>query len=553
MRRLLQLPLHYQILIALIVGTVVGVAINPGEVTLEDGIVGRLTPSDAGIVLTETDAAGHELVHEVLPNETALKQRYVELFKEYTANEPRQEIPFAVTAPRVHLVEDGKSVTLRYTRRQDGQLAVATLKADSADAFNARYPAWEDFYEKHRGGFARQVSAAAKFVGDIFLRLLQMVTIPLIVTSLVTGVAGLGDTKRFGSMFGKTLLYYFVTSALAISTGLLLVNLIRPGEGALLPGGGEPAVGGDESVTGVFRDMVDRLIPTNPLQSLAGGEFLSIITFSILLGVFIIYTGGKSGQVLREFFQAAFDVVMKLTMAVIALAPIGVLAFMLFATSTQGIDIFKSLAWYMVTVFLALCIHACITLPLIVKFVGRRSPWQFAQSMSPALMTAFSTASSNGTLPVTMTSVEERAGVSNEVSSFVLPLGATINMDGTALYEAVAVLFISQAYAYADPTFTLTFTDQLLVALTALLASVGAAGIPHAGLVMMAIVLQAVGLPLDAQGIIIAVDRVLDMCRTTVNVWSDSCGCAVLARFEGPGGSPGPTEAALPQSSPVNP
>jgi Na+/H+-dicarboxylate symporter len=171
-----------------------------------------------------------------------------------------------------------------------------------------------------------------------------------------------------------------------------------------------------------------------------------------------------------------------------------------------------------------------VTLPLIVKLVGRRSPREFVNAMSPALMTAFSTASSNGTLPLTITCVEERAGVSNRTSSFVLPLGATINMDGTALYEAVAVLFISQAYAFADPTFTLTFGQQVLVAFTALLASVGAAGIPHAGLVMMAIVLQAVHLPLDAQGIIIAVDRVLDMCRTTVNVWSDACGAAIIDR-----------------------
>jgi len=317
---------------------------------------------------------------------------------------------------------------------------------------------------------------------------------------------------------------------LAIATGLAMVNLIRPGEGATLPGGGEPLVAGEESVPGIFRDLAERMIPANPIESLAGGEFLSIITFSILLGIFIIYTGGKSGQVLRDLFEAGFHVMMKLTMAIIALAPIGVFAFMLFATSTQGIDIFRSLAWYMVTVFLALLVHACITLPLLVRFFGRRSPRKFANAMSPALMTAFSTASSNGTLPLTITCVEERAGVSNQTSSFVLPLGATINMDGTALYEAVAVLFIAQAYAFADPTFTLSFMDQVLVAVTALLASVGAAGIPHAGLVMMAIVLQAVGLPLDAQGIIIAVDRVLDMCRTTVNVWSDACGTAIIDR-----------------------
>lgn len=222
---------------------------------------------------------------------------------------------------------------------------------------------------------------------------------------------------------------------------------------------------------------------------------------------------------------------MAMTMAIIKLAPWGVLFLMLSVTSTQGVEVFKSLGWYMLTVACALAFHAMITLPMIVKFVARRDPMEFAKAMSPALLTAFSSASSNGTLPLTLASVEERAGVSNRVSSFVLPLGATINMDGTALYEAVAVLFIAQLHH----GYNLPLTDQVIVAVTALLASVGAAGIPHAGLVMMVIILQAVKLPVEMQGIIIAVDRVLDMCRTSVNVWSDSCGCAVVARYEATG------------------
>jgi Na+/H+-dicarboxylate symporter len=201
---------------------------------------------------------------------------------------------------------------------------------------------------------------------------------------------------------------------------------------------------------------------------------------------------------------------------------------MLYATATQGPDVFRSLFWYMLTVVVALTFHAMVTLPLIIKFIARRDPWEFAKAMSPALLTAFSSASSNGTLPLTLASVENRAGVSNRVSSFVLPLGATINMDGTALYEAVAVLFIAQLYHGES----LALSQQIVVAFTALLASIGAAGIPHAGLVMMIIILQAVGLPVEMQGLIIAVDRVLDMCRTSVNVWSDSVGCAVVAHYE---------------------
>jgi len=247
-----------------------------------------------------------------------------------------------------------------------------------------------------------------------------------------------------------------------------------------------------------------------------------------------LLVGGKTLTTIRDVAEAGFEVMMKMTMAVIALAPFGVAFLMLNATALNGTDVFVPLAWYMLTVLLALLFHACVTLPVILKFVGKRDPLKFARAMSPALLTAFSSASSNGTLPLTMASVEKRAQVSNQTSSFVLPLGATINMDGTALYEAVAVLFIAQ-HTMTEP---LSLGLQITVALTALLVSIGAAGIPHAGLVMMVIVLQAVGLPLEMQGLILAVDRVLDMFRTSVNVWSDSCGCAIIDRFTESGSEP---------------
>ena len=244
--------------------------------------------------------------------------------------------------------------------------------------------------------------------------------------------------------------------------------------------------------------------------------------------IFAVIVGGKTLRAVRAAAEAGFEVMMAMTMAIIALAPLGVLCLMLFVTATQGPAVFKSLFWYLLTVIAALMTHALIVLPLILKFVARRDPVAYAKALSPALLTAFSSASSNGTLPLTMACVENRAGVDNRVSSFVLPLGATINMDGTALYEAVAVLFIGQLYHGA----VLPLEQQLIVAITALLASIGAAGIPHAGLVMMIVILQAVGLPIEMQGIILAVDRVLDMFRTSVNVWSDSCGCAVVAALE---------------------
>jgi Na+/H+-dicarboxylate symporter len=526
--KLFSWPLHVQILIALIIGTVAGTLINPSDVALDDGAQFVITLEDDGrVTLLESDATGRTLYTQQFATQAKFDSQFPELKRRLVDQESGPGPVDAVEDRRVHIVEDGKSITLSYSRTFGKQPVISQYKAGNAVEFQSKFPEWSDIYATHGGGWRRKVTVLARAVGDLFLRMLKMITIPLIATSLISGVAGLGNASNFGSMFSKTLLYYFVTSMLAITTGLVVVNLLQPGIGASLPGGGEVVAGANQSLPSVFHGMLQKLIPVNPIAAFAEGDFLSIISFSILLGIFIIYVGGRAGEVLTEFFNAAFQVMMRMTLAIIRLAPLGVLAFMLFATATQGLEIFKTLAWYMLSVFAALVVHAIIVLPLILKFVAKRSPIQFAQAMSPALMTAFSTASSNATLPLTLTSVEQRAGVSNKVSSFVLPLGATINMDGTALYEAVAVLFIAQA----TPGFDLTLGAQISVALTALLASVGAAGIPHAGLVMMAIVLQAVGLPLEAQGVIIAVDRVLDMCRTTVNVWSDSCGCAVLDRM----------------------
>ncbi len=526
-----QIPLQYQMLAALVLGAMAGLLINPGDVRLAEmerelEFSVRTAPDGGTVTLIVTDPAGREDFRKSYTNMDALVERYPMLtaFEQGSISKRVR-----ITERRVRIVEDIREISIRYSRRHDGRIVITTHKADSIRDLEKELPEWVSFYREHGGGWKRRVAVVARFLGGTFLRLLNMVTIPLIVTSLVTGIAGLGKSSRLGAMFGKTLLYYVTTSMLAIVTGLLMVNLVRPGVGADLPGGGEAVPGpGEESIGGIFVELINKMVPTNPIQSLAGAEFLSIITFSILIGLFIIQTGGKSGETLQSFFKSGFDVMMRMTMFVIRLAPIGVFAFMVFATATQGISIFKSLGWYMLTVFLGLLFHATITLPLLLTLVAKRSPLKYAQAMSPALMTAFSTASSNGTLPLTMNCVEQRADISNRVSSFVLPLGATVNMDGTALYEAVAVLFIAQA----TPGFAVSLESQILVAVTALLASVGAAGIPHAGLVMMAIVLNAVGLPLEAQGIIIAVDRVLDMCRTSVNVWSDSCGCAVLERME---------------------
>jgi proton glutamate symport protein len=531
-----RIPLHFQILAALVVGTVVGIIINPGSIIEDDAAVPvqlnvsrdeAMEPDQPG----ELNVQVVDLKHfETLTRQFKTDQEAEAAFDELRGKLPEAGQSFSTAAVikvaniEKRIVKTMSSYLIDYIRTHNGDPVSSSVKVSSIDDLPDH---WKPLAVEHGDSVSRNITSFAKFIGDLFLRMLKMITVPLIITSLITGVAGLGNSAELGRMFGRTLLYYAATSMLAIITGLIIVNIVQPGIGANLPGGTEQVLaGGDESLSGILFGLLENLIPTNPIAAVANGQFLSIITFSILFGVFLIRTGGASAEFFRKFFQSSFEIIMNMTLAIIKLAPIGVLGFMIYATSSQGLTIFITLAWYMLAVFLSLLIHATIVLPLLVKYIAKRSPLEYAKAMSPALMTAFSTASSNGTLPLTISCVEQRAGVSNRVSSFVLPLGATINMDGTALYEAVAVLFIAQAY-HGD----VTIAQQVVVAITALLASIGAAGIPHAGLVMMAIVLQAVNLPLEAQGIIIAVDRVLDMCRTSVNVWSDSCGCAVIDRF----------------------
>lgn len=384
-----------------------------------------------------------------------------------------------------------------------------------------------DLYVKFGRSTAKELGEWFKRIGGLFLRMLQMVAVPLIVTSLLTGILGLGRADEVGRMFLRTITYYVSTSFLAIVTGLLVVNIIRPG----LQDAPPAAVADVESVDSlgeVLFNQLQAIIPANPLAALTAPNFLSIIAFTIAFGIFTVRVGGSTNERIQQIASAGFDVMMAMTMAIIRLAPIGVLFLIAYVTATQGIEVIQALGWYFLSVSSALAIHAVVTMPLILWFIAKRNPLEFARALSPALLTAFSSASSNATLPLTLNNIEKRAGISNKTGSFVLPLGATINMDGTALYEAVAALFIAQLYYGIN----LPLDQQILVAITALLASVGAAGIPHAGLIMMVIILQVLGLPLEMQGVILAVDRLLDMGRTAVNVWGDACGCAVVDRFE---------------------
>ncbi len=375
-------------------------------------------------------------------------------------------------------------------------------------------------------GFDQFVIHKLSVLGTIFLRGLRMIIVPLIVSSIISGVTSIGNTESFGRLSLKTLTYYISTSLFAILTGLILVNLIRPGVGAEL--GLQEVPHGLAGNVEKIGDTLLGIIPTNPLAAMVQGEMLPTIFFSLLFGFFITRSPEPYRIQLKTFFEGVFEVMMRMTQLIIAFTPIGVFALMAKIVAQTGYEVFAPMAGYMLTVISALVIHATITLPALLYFVGGVHPWKHFQAMSAALMTAFSTASSSATLPLTIKSVEENAGVSNKISSFVLPLGATINMDGTALYECVAAMFIAQVYGIH-----LSFFQQFIVVITALLASIGAAGIPMAGLVMITIILRAVGLPLEGVGLILAVDRILDMMRTSVNVWSDSCGAVIIARSEG--------------------
>ena len=367
------------------------------------------------------------------------------------------------------------------------------------------------------------------FIGTLFLKALKMIIVPLIATSIITGIAGAGRTEKVGSLGVRTFAYYLSTSLLAIITGLVLVNLIEPGVGADLGLQQKPEKlqaslneFGDSPGEAVERLLLD-MVPTNPFKAMAEGEILQLIVFSLLFGFFATRIPQPYSESIIGFFQAAFETMMKLTQFIMRLAPIGIFALVAKMVASTGFAPFADLALYALTVICGLAFHSLVTLPLILSLVARRSPRRHSQAMAPALLTAFSTSSSSATLPLTIDSLEQRAKISNRTTSFVIPLGATINMDGTALYECVAAMFIAQAYGV-----DLGPAQQFLVVVTALLASIGAAGIPMAGLVMISVILTAVGLPLEGLGLILAVDRVLDMCRTTVNVWSDSCGAAVV-------------------------
>jgi Na+/H+-dicarboxylate symporter len=386
-------------------------------------------------------------------------------------------------------------------------------------------------------GWGRWLAEGLDFVGRLFLRALRMLVVPLIAASIVSSLAARGGTQGLGRLGLKTAAYYLMTSVAAILIGLAAVNLVSPGRAADGPASGRLGLEADRAQVAErvghrsLRDVAEvvvRMVPSNVLRDAADDQMLGVIFFSLLFGYFLGKLRDRQHAALAGFWDGVHAVMLLITEWVMRFAPLGVFALVARVVQQSGLGVLWPLMKFVVTVAVALSVHAVIVLPLAVRLLGRVSPLRHLRAMAPALLMAFSTASSSATLPLTLKQVQQRAGVSDRVSSFTLPLGATINMDGTALYECVAAVFIAQAYGI-----DLGFLGQFTVVFVALVTSIGVAGIPAASLVAITLILTVVGLPLEGVGLILAVDRILDMCRTAVNVFSDSCAAVVIARTEG--------------------
>ena len=385
--------------------------------------------------------------------------------------------------------------------------------------------------------FGVRYIAIFDYIGTIFLNALKMIIVPLITSSIIVGVAGIGSGGNLGALGGRTLLFYAGTTLAAILVGLILINAVGPGYVD-----GEPArdlLALDAPIeeiaakvegrgVGDVANVFLRMVPENVFKAAVEGQMLGLIFFAILFGYFMTHLDNEFAEPLYRFWDAVFNVMMKMTEWIMKFAPIGVFGLVAAVIAETGYKAAGPLATFAVVVLLALAVHAFVTLPLLLRFIGGVKPYTTLKACAQPMLTAFSTASSSATLPVTMDAVEDNVGVSNKVSSFVLPLGATVNMNGTALYECAAAMFIAQAYGL-----DLTFGVQFSIVVIALLTSIGVAGVPSASLVAIAIILAAVGLPIEAIGVLMVFDRLLDMARTSINIWGD-CSCAtIVARLSG--------------------
>ncbi|MBD1557600.1 dicarboxylate/amino acid:cation symporter [Vibrio sp. S9_S30] len=374
------------------------------------------------------------------------------------------------------------------------------------------------------GAILGPTAEVLKPIGTLFINLIKMLIVPLVFCSLIVGITSMKDTKKMGRIGGKAVIIYLSTTAIAISIGLALATLLTPGAGVNITA--TEAVRAAENSPSLVHTLLN-IIPKNPVDALASGNILQIITFAIGLGVALTLIGEKGEPAIRVFESLA-EGMYKLTSLVMKLAPYGIFGLMAWVAGKYGLDVLLPLGKVIVAVYIGCVIHVVVFYSGLIAVVGRLSPIQYLKGIINPATVAFTTTSSSGTLPATIKSAQEELGVSKSVSSFVLPLGATINMDGTALYQGVCALFIAQAFGV-----TLETSDYLLIILTATLASIGTAGVPGAGLIMLSLVLTTVGLPLEGLAIVAGIDRILDMARTSVNVCGDLMVSTLVGKSEG--------------------
>jgi len=378
------------------------------------------------------------------------------------------------------------------------------------------------------GIYLPDIAMEQKVLGDIFLSLLKMLIMPLVFASVFVAVVGLGSVEQLKRMGLRVIGFYLATTSLAVLMGLSVMNLLNPGA----KGGLEPSIYAEEiEPTELFvSDLILSIFPTNVFESLSSGRALQVIFFAILLAVATLYLTKEKQETTKTFFDAINEAMILIASWVVTLTPIGVFSIISYLIAKEGVESLYSLWYYALTVIIALMLHAFVTLPLIGRLVGGFQPYFYFSRVKDAVLLAFSTASSAASIPVSIDRAERHGGVSKKTAGFIIPLGATVNMDGTALYEAIAVMFIANL-AGVD----LSLSDQILIFVTATFTSIGVAGVPGASLVMLTLILGIVGLPVEYIGMVLVVDRFLDMFRTAVNVWGDLIAAKTIDRFTTPG------------------
>lgn len=372
-------------------------------------------------------------------------------------------------------------------------------------------------------------------IGQLFLNALMLVVVPLVASSIITGTARMGSEQSFGSLGAKTFGYYILTSALAILVGVLFTLLISPGASqsvSEVASNVQPlanvAQQAQEDGFDKISQILHRLIPSNIFAAASQGQMLGLIAFCLLFGFFAAKIESHASSVVLGFWKGVFQIMMAITHLVMRALPIGVFGLVAKVVATTGMDSFRSVAYFFVTVLISLLVYSLVVLPFLLAFVARVNPIMHLRAVAPALVTAFSTSSSSASLPITIECVEKRAAVSNRICSFTIPLGASLNMSGSALHQCAAALFIAQVYGVPFSISTVT-----IIALMSLLTSFGMAGVPSASLISVVVILNTVGVPADGIALLMAVERILDMCRTSVNVLGNTCCAVLVARSEG--------------------